>query len=154
VADRGLGGHPDLARVRLLEAGEHAEERRLARPVRAREADAVALLHVPRHVLEQHAVAVALGQAKDVDHASTFRNSRQTFCSIALCSGSMKLSRYSLMTLISMASHSCQQAEQTEASTLSFTAGAKGTRFGGGGSPGCPQRTQVKSATSDHGPNR
>src|SRR5262249_3838492 len=50
-------------------------------------------------------------------------------------------------------SHSCQQAEHTEARTFSFTAGGKGTRFGGGGSPGCPQRAQVKSATSGRGPN-
>ena len=47
------------------------------------------------------------------------------------------------MTLTSMPSHSFQQAAQMDESTRSFTAGAKGTRAAGGGSPGWEQRVQV-----------
>src|SRR5262249_371859 len=143
VANRRVRGHPDLARVRLFEPREHSQERRLARPIGAGEADPVALLDVPGHVLQEDAVPVALVQVLGVDHASTFRKSRQVLWSMARCSGSMKLSRYSLITLTSMPSHSVQQLAQMEASTFSFTAGGKGTRWAGGGSPGCPQRVQV-----------
>ncbi len=144
VADRGVRRHADLARVGLLDPGEHAQERGLSRPVRPRQADAVPLLDVPGDVLEEDPVAVSLAEALDVDHAGTFRNSRQARCSIARCSGSRKLSRYSLMTLTSMSSHSVQQEAQTEPRTFSLAAGAKGTRWAGGGSPGFWQRTHVR----------
>ncbi len=65
-----------------------------------------------------------------------FRNSRQARCSMARCSGSRKLRRYSLMTFTSMSSHSVQQEAQMEARTFSLTAGGKGTRWAGGASPG------------------
>ncbi len=68
VADGGVRCHANLARVRLFEAREHAQQCRLARAVRAGQADAIALLHVPGHVLEEHAFAVPFGEAFDVDH--------------------------------------------------------------------------------------
>ena len=68
VADGGVRGHADPARVGLFGARQHAQQRRLARSVGPGEADAVLLLDVPGHVLEEDAVAVTLGQSLDVDH--------------------------------------------------------------------------------------
>jgi hypothetical protein len=68
VADGRVRGHADRSGVGLLEAREHAEQRRLARAVGARQSDPVPLLDVPRDVLEEDLLAVTLGQALDVDH--------------------------------------------------------------------------------------
>ncbi len=60
----------------------------------------------------------------------------------------MKLSRYSLMTLISIPSHSFQHVAQMEPRTFSFTSAGKGTRWAGGASPGCEQRLHFSSMFS------
>ena len=52
----------------------------LPEPFGPGQADAVPLLDVPGHVLEEDALAVALGEALDVDHCGRgcqLRNSRQ-----------------------------------------------------------------------------
>jgi hypothetical protein len=71
VPDRGACGHADGPLVRLLDAGEHAEQGGLAGAVGAAEADAIALLDVPRHVLEEDALAVMFGQVFYVNHCFT-----------------------------------------------------------------------------------
>ncbi len=52
----------DRARVRLVEAGHHAQQRRLARAVRPAEADALAVGDLPGDVVEENAVAERLGE--------------------------------------------------------------------------------------------
>ena len=50
------------AGVRLVEAGQHLEQRRLAGAVRAAEADALAVVDLPVDGVEQHAIAERLGE--------------------------------------------------------------------------------------------
>ena len=68
VADGQAGRLDDLARVGLVEAGQHPQEGRLAGAVRAAEADPVALADLPGHVLEQDAVAEGLVELGELDH--------------------------------------------------------------------------------------
>jgi len=77
VADRRVRGHPDAARVRLLEPGQHAQERRLPRAVGSRQANPVPLADVPAHLLEEDAVRVTLAQAFDVDHRRASSGARR-----------------------------------------------------------------------------
>src|SRR5204862_7988990 len=58
----------DLAGVGLLLAGDHAEERGLAGAVRADDADDRARRDLEREVVDEHAVAVALGDVLELDH--------------------------------------------------------------------------------------
>jgi hypothetical protein len=60
---------------------------------------------------KQDALAVALVRALDVDHAGRLQELEAGLLDHLRCSGSMKLRRYSLMTLISISSHSFQQEE-------------------------------------------
>ena len=58
---------PQRARVRLLRAGDEAEQRGLARAVRADDADDAARRQREVEVLEEQVVAVGLGQALRLD---------------------------------------------------------------------------------------
>ena len=62
VADREAVRLDDDARVRLLEAGEHLEQRGLARAVRAAQPDALLVIDLPGDVVEQDALAERLAQ--------------------------------------------------------------------------------------------
>src|SRR5688500_183448 len=70
VDDREVHGVADLhlARVGLLLAGDHAEERRLARAVRADDADDRARRDDERQVVDEEPVAVPLRDALELDH--------------------------------------------------------------------------------------
>ena len=58
----------DFAAVRLFLAGDHAEQRRLAGAVRADDADDRARRHLEAQVVDQQAVAEALGHVLELDH--------------------------------------------------------------------------------------
>src|SRR5208337_3842204 len=58
---------PDRARVRLLVAGDHAEERGLAGAVRTDDADDAARRQLERQLVDQQPLAVALRQVLEVD---------------------------------------------------------------------------------------
>src|ERR1700722_1729565 len=64
-----LHGFPDLdrARVRVLLAGDHAEQRRLAGAVGADDADDAAGRQLERELVDQHSVAVTFAEIDDVD---------------------------------------------------------------------------------------
>ena len=62
VADGERGRLEDRAGIGLVDAGHHAEQRRLARAVRTAQADALAVRDLPRDVVEEHAIAEGLGQ--------------------------------------------------------------------------------------------
>ena len=68
IADRQPRGLDDVAAVGLVEAGEHAQQRRLAGAVRAAQADAVAVGDLPGDVVEQDAFAERLGEAGELNH--------------------------------------------------------------------------------------
>ena len=70
VADRQVGRLDDAAGVRLVEPGQHLEQRRLAGAVRPAQADAIAVADLPGDVVEQRAVAEGLGEVRELDHAS------------------------------------------------------------------------------------
>ncbi len=55
-------GRTIAAGVRLVEAGEHLEQRGLAGAVRPAQADTVAVADLPGDVIEQGAVAEGLGE--------------------------------------------------------------------------------------------
>src|SRR5690606_8546935 len=73
VPDGEIGGTDDRAAVRLLESGEHAPQGRLAGAVRSAEADTLAVVDLPRHVVEQDALAERLGETGKLDHAGRSR---------------------------------------------------------------------------------
>ena len=54
--------------VGLLEAGEHLQQRRLAGAVGSAQADPLAIVDLPAHRVEQHAIAEGLGQGGELDH--------------------------------------------------------------------------------------
>ncbi len=62
VADGQRGRLEDGARVGLVDAGHHLEERGLAGAVGAAQADAFAVGDLPRDVVEQDAVAEGFGE--------------------------------------------------------------------------------------------
>ena len=61
-------GPHDLALVRLVEAGEHAQQRRLAGAVGTAQADAIAIADLPRDVIEQHAIGELFVELLELDH--------------------------------------------------------------------------------------
>ncbi|MNS54791.1 hypothetical protein D3C72_876050 [compost metagenome] len=69
VDERHLHGRPDLdlAAVRLLLAGQHAEEGGLAGAVRPDDADDRARRHLEAQVVDQQAVAIALAHVLELD---------------------------------------------------------------------------------------
>ena len=69
VADGELLRDGDLSVVRVLLAGDHSEERRLAGPVRADEAGFLARVELERGVDEEDLPAVLLGDLGEGDHA-------------------------------------------------------------------------------------
>ena len=68
VADGQVRRPEDLSFVRLLEACQHPQQRRLAGAVRAAEPDTLAPPDLPRHVVEQHAFAERLAQRRKLNH--------------------------------------------------------------------------------------
>src|SRR5438270_13378588 len=56
------------ARVRLLAPSDHANERRLARAVRADDADDRARRHLERELFDEQPLAVALGDVLELDY--------------------------------------------------------------------------------------
>ena len=62
VADGQVGRLDDAAGVRLVEPGQHLEQRRLAGAVRPAQADTIAVADLPGDVVEQRAVAEGLGE--------------------------------------------------------------------------------------------
>ena len=56
------GGLRIASGIGLVDAGHHAEQRRLARAVRPAQADALPVGDLPRDVVEEHAIAERLGQ--------------------------------------------------------------------------------------------
>ena len=56
------------AGVRLVQAGQHPEQRRLARAVRSDQADALAVVHLPGDGVEQHAFAESFGKRLELNH--------------------------------------------------------------------------------------
>jgi hypothetical protein len=67
-------GDRHAARVRLLEAGDHAQERRLARPAGAEQRDELALRHFERRAVHRAGAAEALVDAAGIDRR--FRHHR------------------------------------------------------------------------------
>src|ERR1700733_10916337 len=69
-----LAGDPDRATVRLLEAGDDAQQGRLARAARPEQCGQPALGHVERDVVERDKVAEPLGDPVCLDpHCRSFR---------------------------------------------------------------------------------
>src|SRR5262249_4321739 len=68
IADRQLLGDGDIALVRRFLADDHPEERRLARPVRADEADFFAGIQLEGGVDEEDLPAVLLADLRERDH--------------------------------------------------------------------------------------
>ena len=68
IADGERRGPDDRAAVRLVEAGEHAEQRRLAGAVGTGEPDAFAGGDLPGHLVEQDAFAEGLREGLKLDH--------------------------------------------------------------------------------------
>jgi hypothetical protein len=62
VADRQPGRLDDVPAVGLVDPRQHPQQRRLAGAVRAAQADALAVVDLPRDGIEEHAVAERLGQ--------------------------------------------------------------------------------------------
>src|SRR5688572_20047615 len=73
VANREIGRLDHAARVRLVEAGEHLEERCLSGAVRTAEAYTIAVANLPGDVVEQGAVAKRFGEFGKLDHVSIAR---------------------------------------------------------------------------------
>jgi hypothetical protein len=68
VPDREAGRLDDRAAVRLVESGEHLQERRLAGPIRASQADALPIVDLPADRVEQDAIAERFRQGNELDH--------------------------------------------------------------------------------------
>ena len=68
IADGQPRGLDDQAAVRLVEAGEHLEQGRLAGAVRAAEADPLAVVDLPVDGVEEDAVAKRLAERGELDH--------------------------------------------------------------------------------------
>jgi hypothetical protein len=69
IADGQIGGLDDVAAVAFLEPGEHLEQRRLAGAVGTAERNALAVVNLPGHPVEQDALAERLGERRELDHA-------------------------------------------------------------------------------------
>ncbi len=72
-ADAGARGDGHRSRRGLLVSGQNLQEGRLARAIRAHEAVASTGAKLQRHVREQHAGAVFLGEIRSGDHGSMVR---------------------------------------------------------------------------------
>jgi hypothetical protein len=68
VSDREAGRLDDLTGVRLVEAGEHLEQRRLAGAVRAAQPDALSVIDLPGDFVEKNAVAEGFRELGQLDH--------------------------------------------------------------------------------------
>jgi hypothetical protein len=77
VADQRPARDRDLPVIGLERARDHLQQRRLAGPVRPREADARAVRDGPRHVVEDDLGAVSLTDARELQHR-TAQNARRT----------------------------------------------------------------------------
>src|SRR5262249_42803098 len=62
VTYRQRGRLEDRARIRLVEARHHPQQRRLAGAIRAAQADALAIGDLPGDVVEEHTIAERLRQ--------------------------------------------------------------------------------------------
>ena len=68
VSDRQAGGFDDRARVGLVDAREHLQKGRLAGAVRAAQPNPLAVVDLPRHRIEQDAVAEGFGECGKLNH--------------------------------------------------------------------------------------
>src|SRR4029079_15192637 len=68
IADGQPRGLDDRAAVRLVDPGEHLEERRLAGAVGAAQADALAVVDLPGEVVEQDPIAERFGKGGELNH--------------------------------------------------------------------------------------
>src|SRR5688572_454535 len=62
ISDRQIRGTDDRSRIRLVDRREHLEQRGLAGAIWPAQTDTFAVADLPRHVVEQRAVAETLGQ--------------------------------------------------------------------------------------------
>ena len=69
VTDREPGRLHDAARIGVFDSAQNLEEGRLSGAVRAAQADAFAVADLPRHVIEQDAVAEGFREVGKLDHA-------------------------------------------------------------------------------------
>ena len=69
VADRQRVGTHDAARVRLVEPGQHAQQRRLAGAVRSAQPDAIAIADLPGDASSSTRSANALCELLKLNHA-------------------------------------------------------------------------------------
>jgi hypothetical protein len=69
VADGQRGRRQDRARVGLVEASHHPQQRGFSGAVRPAEADALAIRNLPGDVIEEDAVAEGLGEFLKLNHA-------------------------------------------------------------------------------------
>ncbi len=68
VANRQTRGLHDRPAIDFFEARQHAEQRRLACAIGPAEADALAVVDLPRHAVEQRAIPEGLRQRRELDH--------------------------------------------------------------------------------------
>src|SRR5581483_8503892 len=68
IADREGRRARDDAAIRLVEPGEHPQQRRLAGAVRTAQSDALTVRDLPRDRVEEHALAEALGEGLKLNH--------------------------------------------------------------------------------------
>jgi hypothetical protein len=70
-APHGLSGDGDLTLGRLLEAGDHAQRRRLAAPGRPEQREELALVDLQRETIHRHELPEAFGDPRQFDgHAA------------------------------------------------------------------------------------
>ena len=70
VPNRQAARSDDGARVGLLEACQHLQERRLAGTVWSAESDALAIADLPRHVIDELPVSERLGEVRKLNQGS------------------------------------------------------------------------------------
>src|SRR5678815_2429026 len=74
VANRKAGWFGNRARVGLLQSSQDLEQRRLSGAVGTAQTDTLTVSDLPRHVIEQDAVAERLREIGELDHADRTPN--------------------------------------------------------------------------------
>src|SRR5207302_808568 len=77
-------GDEDLARIRLLEPGDHAQQSRLAGAARAEQGHQRAALHADGDIVQRNELAEALGHAADLDRHQVPSFGRNTVMSTSV----------------------------------------------------------------------